>query len=479
MLNTKLIQLIKSLTPSEFREFKDFVNSPVFNKNKKVIALYEFLKEFYPEFTSNKLTQELAYKKVFPVENYDYYKIKNIVSDLLKLGKEYLAFISYRVNSENSGKLLLEQLRERSLDRIFEQTLRVFKKKLDETKIKDENYILKSLELTEEELSFRIPKDPNSRLNFFQKELDDFLTYSIIRLLKLYNIMLHEKQQHSNEFDMKMFAEVLNYLKMNSNEDNPTLLIYCNIILLETEVNEKYFFELKKLKDKYFDELNSGDRYMIFLHMASYCAYVFNVEGRTDFMREHFLLSKENFDRGTIILGKILYPDFLNHVKIAVRVNEFEWAEKYISKYHHLLTEEKDSTLNFCYGIINYKKRNLDKALDLFSRANFNNFLIKIQVKILLLQIYYEKEMYEQALAMIDTFRHYLTREKLIVEDYKKSFYDYLKITNELIKLNTNYSKEKINFNIKKIIDDIEKIKMNQFGIKIWLRNKLSALNNI
>lgn len=478
MLNTKLVRLIKSLTPPEIREFKDFVNSPVFNKNKKVIALYDYLKEFYPEFTSNKLTQEAAFKKVFPDEKYDYYKIKNIISDLLMLGKEYLTFLSYRDHSEKNGKFLLEQLRERSLDNIFEQTLKVYSKKLNETKIKDENFILKNLELTEEELSFRIPKDPNSRLDFFQKELDYFLTYSVIRLLKFYNIMLHENQQHKNEFKMNMFREVLEYLKKNSNEDNPTLLIYFNIILLETEINEKYFFELKKLKNKYFDELNAGDRYMIFLHMASYCAYVYNVEGRTDFMREHFLLSKENYDRGTIVLGKILYPDFLNHVKIALRVNEFEWAEIYISEFNHLLTEEKDSTLNFCYGIINYKKGNLDKALDLLTKANFPNFLIKIQVKTLLLQIYFEKQLFEQAISMIDNFRHYISREKLMVEEYKKSFFDFLRITNELIRLNTNISSEKINYNFKKICDDIDKIKLNQFGIKIWLKEKVSDMNN-
>ncbi len=476
MLNTKLIRLIKTLSTSEFREFKDFVNSPVFNKNKKVIALLGFLKEFYPEFGSEKLTQEIAFKKIFPGEKFDYYKIKNIISDLLKLGKEYLAFLSYRDLSSVNEKFLLEQLRERNLDHLFEQAHKAFGKNLEKSVVKDEDFILKSLDLIEESHSFQIPKDPDSRLEFFQKELDHFLTYSIIRLLKYYNIMLHEKQQNNYKFNMKMFDEIMDYLKKNPDQDNPTLLIYYNIILLVKEVKEKYFFELKKLKDKHFEQLNSNDRYMLFLHMASYCAYVFNMEGRTDFMREHFLLSKENYDRGTIILGKMLYPDFLNHVKIAVRVDEYEWAEMYINEFNHLLTEEKESTLNFCYGYINYRKGNLDKAMELFSKTNFPNFLIKLQVKIILLQIYFEKGFYEQAFSMIDAFRHYITREKSIVDEYKESFYNYLRIINEFIKLKTSFPTEEINYNIKRIKIEIEKIKINQFGIKNWLKEKADEM---
>ena len=476
MQNTKLIQLLRSMNPAEFREFKDFVISPVFNKNKKIIVLFDSIKKYYPDFKSDSVKEENLFMKIFPGEEYDYFKIKNIVSDLFSLGKEYLTFIQYRDNSNVKDKFLLEQLRDRSLDNIFEISYKVFKKKIDSESVKDENYIFRQLELTEELHSFQIPKDPGTRLDFFQIELDYFLKYSIIRLLRFYNIMLHDKIQNNVDFDMKMYEEIMSYLKINKNEDNPTLLIYYNIILLGTEWDEKYFFKLKELKDKYFDSLNNGDRYMLFLHMANFCAYIYNNLGRTDFMHEHFLLSKENFDRGTIILGKVLYPDFLNHVKIAVRVEEFEWAEQYIQKYKHLLLEEKESTLNFCNGIIHYKKGNIDKALDLLSQANFPEFIIKIQVKILLLQIYFEKEYFEQAFSMIDAFRHYLQREKSIPEHSKGSFYDFLKNTNDLIKIKTGVGSDDKKFELKKISENIENMEVNQFGIKSWLKNKVSEL---
>lgn len=479
MQNTKLIQLLRTLSAAEFKQFKDFVKSPFFNKNKNVIALFESLKKFYPDFNNNMMNEEKVFNKIFPGEKYDYFKIKNIISDLLALGKEFISFIHYRDISKIKNKFLLEELRGRNLDSMFEQSYKVFTKELEEGKVRDENFFLQKLEFTDELHSYYSPKEPNARIHLFQEQHDLFLRYSIIKLLKSYNIMLHEKKQNNYDFKLRMFDEIFSYLKNNKDEDNPTLQIYYNIILLEKEKDEKYFFVLKDLKDKYLDELNPLDKYMFFLHMSSYCAYVFNVLGRTDFMKEHFLLSKENFDRGTIELGKILYMDFLNHVKIAVRVNEFEWAENYISVFRDKLTEEKESTLNFCFGYISYKRGNLNKALDLLSRTNFPNFIIKIQVKILLLQIYFEKEFFDQAISMIDTFRHYLSREKSIPEEFKESFYDYLRATNDLIKIKTGSQKNGLDYNYKKARDDIEKIKYNHFGIKLWLRELVKRQTSI
>lgn len=475
MQNSKLIQLLRSLNKSEFREFKDYVNSPVFNKNKKIILFFDRLIKYYPAFDHKDLSIELFYNKIFPGERFDYFKIKNLTSDLFALGKEFLSFKFYRDHSNSKDKYLLEQLRDRNLDSIFEQTSNAVKKKIEKCVVKDEIYIQKNLELTEEILFYRIPKDPDSRLDFFQMELDLFLKYSFIRLLRYYNIMFHEKNQYNCKFNMSMFDEVMSYLKDNPS-DNPTIQIYYNIILLSKENREEYFFELKRLKKKYLNELNPEDRYTLFMHMSNFCAYNFNVLGNQDFMKEHFLLSKESLENGTIHLGKLLYPDFLNHVKIAVRVNEFEWAEKYMKQHEQQLAEEKQSTLNFCYGYINYKNGNLEKALEYFSKTGFPVFILKIQVKILILQINFEMGYYEQAYSNIDAFRHYLHRENSMIEEYKSSYYDFLRLLNELIKLKAGAYKNDFEANSGLLKTNIENIKLNQFGMKLWLKEKAEEL---
>ena len=47
MHNSKLIELLKSFSASELREFKDFVASPFFNKNEELSLFYAYLKTSY------------------------------------------------------------------------------------------------------------------------------------------------------------------------------------------------------------------------------------------------------------------------------------------------------------------------------------------------------------------------------------------------------------------------------------------------
>jgi len=476
MQNPKLINLLRSLDQDEFRQFKDFIYSPAFNKNKNIIALFDELKKFYPDFNSKELSDENLFNNIFKDEKFDYFKIKNIISDLLTLGKEFLSFIKYKKDFYLKEKFLLEELRRRNLDIIYEQNYKTAIKRLDETIVKDENYFFKKAEMTNEVTSFYSPKKPNVNFHFTQERLDFFVSYCVTMLLKMYNVILHERYQNNYEFNLRMFENVMDYLKVNKIENNPTLLVYYYIILLETEKQDMYFYELKKLRNKYKDELNDYDNYMIYLHMDGYCATSFNEYGRTDLLQEQFLLAKENAMNYSTILGKILYPDFLNEVKKAVRVNEFKWAEEYISKYSGVLTEEKESTLNFCYGIISYKKGDLDRALDFFSKANFPNFIIKVQVKIMLLQLYYEKKYFDQAFLMADTFRHYLSREKLIMNNIRFPLIEFVRIIGDLIKFNMDVKSKKSIQRLNKIKKDTEALKSNRFGIKIWLIERLSEI---
>ena len=71
---------------------------------------------------------------------------------------------------------------------------------------------------------------------------------------------------------------------------------------------------------------------------------------------------------------------------------------------------------------------------------------------------------------MIDTFKHYLNREKSIIDSMKISVYEFLKISGELIKLKTDINGNDKDFKISKIKRDIEKMSNNRFGIKLWLK---------
>ncbi len=473
MENSKLIRLLKSLNQQEIRQFGDFICSPAFNKKEILIKIFDELRKYYPEFQAEKLIAEEFFAKVFAGEEYDYFKLKNSMSDLFLLGKEFLSFSKYKKDERMREKYLLEELRLRNLNSFFEQTMKAANLRNESSGIKDEQYLNHKLNLTMEQLSFLTPRMPNKHLDYQQEMFDLFLKYSLIRIFKSYNVMMHEEKQNNLRYNKYLFDEIMSFVE-EKKIDNPTLQVYYHIISLERNRNDDNFHKLKEVGAKYGNELNEYDSYMVFLHLNGYCTNEFNLDSRTDLIEEHFEIIKNKNNRDFSSLGKLLYPDFINEVKISLRANKPEWAEDYLVRNQHRLSGENESTLNFCNAILHLKKGDPDKALDLLSKTNFPNFIIKLQVKILQLQIFYEKDYFEQAAFAMDNFRHYLKRENTIKDNFKDSFYEFTGILNKLVKLKTGYFDEKTDYILDNIRNDTEKMSTNQFGIKLWLRDKVN-----
>ena len=60
-------------------------------------------------------------------------------------------------------------------------------------------------------------------------------------------------------FDMKMFDQVLDYIKDKDFEESPSCRVYKQIILLELNREEKDYKKLLELKDKYEDNFSAVD----------------------------------------------------------------------------------------------------------------------------------------------------------------------------------------------------------------------------
>ena len=475
MQKTRLVQFLQSLNQSEIKSFRDFLNSPSFNKNKQIINLFELVIIYHPTFANNEINEENLFSKIFTGQKYDYFKMKNLSSDLLALGKEYLAFMNFKKNKDTRELYILKESKSRNLDLIFESTYKLADKRSLITKFKDENYLFHRMNLINELIGFNAPKNPSINLQLMQDKLDVFVDYSVIMLLRFYNIMLHDEVQFNHKYDLKLFDVVMDYVQNNLKHDNPTMLIYYHIIRLELVKSDENFFKLNELRKKFKNELGPVDNYMTFLHLDSYCANAYNEFSRTDLMYEQFLLTKECDMNQFPELGKILYPDFLYSVKIAARVDEFEYALQYIEKYNHNLTEEKKNTLDFCHAYIAYRQGRHDEALELLSKTTFTNFIMKIQVRLLLLQLAYEKHYFDQALTMIDSFRHYVSRESLLLEKLKAILLRFLKITGDMIKHNTG-TVRKVKDAVHKINFDVDNLESNHFGIKLWLKERATEL---
>ncbi|MBK9228602.1 MAG: hypothetical protein IPL67_16505 [Ignavibacteria bacterium] len=219
MNNSKVSISVKDIFFLEMKEFKTMFSS-FFNKNKKVVALFDFSKKVHPGYDNDGLTDESISAALFPGMKHDYFKIRNLTSDLFALAKDFLSQIYFRDESICYPTFLLEKLREKNLNTIVEQTLKQFKKQLSEEVTKDEFYQLRLAEMSQQEHFYQITKDPFGSHSYFQEDFDNFFEYALLKLLKFYCIMIHDNVQNNFSFDMKMFDQVLD-LSDNRKDEEP------------------------------------------------------------------------------------------------------------------------------------------------------------------------------------------------------------------------------------------------------------------
>jgi len=477
MINTKLIKLLKTFSKKEIIKFAELIQSPYFNKNRSVTTLAEIILNYYPDFGREDFTEEIIFSKAFAGEQFNYFKVKNIISDIYQLA---LLFLKMRVieNREYENEiLLLNELHERKLDNIYDQREKTVSHYLKNSPIKDEVYYLIRHNLGKINTSHYKFEKSGYQFNQIQNEFDTFLDYSLTGFLRLYSKMLHNKNHGNINFKMEMFENVWEYVKNKNFEENPSCRIYRQIISLELTRDENEYRKLLSLKEKYKDNMPAEDIYYILLIINSFAAYRLNL-GDESYYTDRFLAFKEIIDRN-FFRGNIIFPNFITTFVSACMAGELEWAENFKKNFQRgiIPIEEKANTLNYCSGFLAYRLKEYDKALVYFSKTNFKLFLFKVMVRSYTARIFHEQNMYEQTLSASDTFRHYLKTEKMMAEPQKKAHYDFIKHIIHLAELKAEGINKKNSINLQLLRKQIEQMESNPLGAKNWLIEKASELN--
>lgn len=427
---------------------------------------------YYPEFDSKDFSEENIFKSVFKKEKYDYFKIKNIISDIYQLSETFLKTTSALNKGFENDIDLLNKLHERDLDSAYRQREKQLNARMKDS-VRDESFFYSKYLHAKINTSHFKFKKTGYQFGQIQKEFDAFLDYSLTGLLRLYSKMLHNRNHGNVNFNMEMFENVFEYIKDKDLEDNPSNKIYKTIISLELTKDEKYYRELLKFKEKYESVISKEDIYYILLIINSFSVYKLKL-GDESYYKDRYLSFREIVERKFIPENSFLFVNFISTFTSACMAGDTDWAEKFLADHQKGITpkEETSNAVNYCNGFLEYRRKNYDNALEYFARTNFKLFLVKVMVKSYSIRIFYEQDMYEQTISAIDSFRHYLKSEKQIAEDLKTAQYEFLRFLNELIKLKIDNIKKNNDPRLIVLRKEIENMSSNPLGAKNWLIEK-------
>ncbi len=80
----KVFEVLKTFSNEDLKSFKDFLTSPFFNNSKKLIKLFEILREYHPNFEMSDLTDYELSKMINPIIPYNKSTTKALFSHLHK-----------------------------------------------------------------------------------------------------------------------------------------------------------------------------------------------------------------------------------------------------------------------------------------------------------------------------------------------------------------------------------------------------------
>jgi len=469
MQNSQLITIFKSLSPKEVRSLRKWLLSPAHNQREDVVRLFDYL--IHAEHLNNEksLTKEKVFGKVFPKQNYDDALLRQVMHFLVKAVEEFLAFQEWSEDPTRLRLALAGVYRKRKLDKVFLKTIKGIEAIQESHPYRDEHFLRNEYLLLQEQYAYLEGKKRIVPMNL-QKISDKLdLTYCADKLRQSCFMLAHQKV-YKAQYNAGLLQEVLQYVVEQELFEIPAIAIYYyGYQALTAKDSEEYFYKLKETINCHWALFPKEEMRDMYLMTINYCIGRMNA-GSEQFVREAFDLYRQGFQRELLIEKSLISKfTFLNVILIALKLKEFLWVNHFIDSHQHFIDKSsRDGIVRFSRARLDFEKGDYDSAMKILIHADFDDVLMHLSAKAMLVRMYYEQSEYDALESLLESMRTYLNRKDMIGGQQKTLYSNLVRFTKKMISLNP-YNKEPI----QKLKDEVAKVSVAE---KDWLLQQLDEL---
>lgn len=480
MDKTGLVELLSKLSTKQMRELGDFVRSPFFNKNESVEKLFDYLKNYHPEYKPEKIDKETVFTKLFAPAEYSDSFMRMLIFKLTELTEKYLAYSEMTKVQAVENTYLAQSFLDLGLDKNAQKTINNTEKELKHIKIHEARFFERKFEL--EKLKHIIYSRNYNATTIKDKpdetllaESDYLTSFFLIMILQRYRYLLNKSYSVNSEYKLDFLPDIIKFLENDGKKylENKTLsLLYRQIKLLTDPERDDLFFEIKKelLNEATpLEEFDRRDGLTILSNLCIEKAY----SGKEEFFEmmfdiDRYLVEKNLYNR--IKGGYFEKEMFMNVIAIALRQGKFDWTRDFIESYCKKLHPDiVENIRNYSYARLYLKLGEPEKAKQYISKVAYTDIHIKINARITKVIIEYELGNIEEVLNELENFRKYIQNDKLLSKGNRKISSNFIKFVNKLCKARYSF---KLNLEeLKKEIKSCDMVNNRQ-----WLIDKTEEL---
>ncbi len=492
MQQFRIIEVFSTFSKEDIKKFRDYLNSPFFNKSDKLIKLYESLIVFYPEFNSKHLNEKRIFKLVNPGLAFNISTLRNLLYDLSNAAHNYLAVINFSEKKFEVNDCLREELFKRNLKKLLEKCLVRSELSLRDVKDFDSTYFLNKFKLTNDIINFNTlfkPRSGNATIASAIKNLSDhgknithFFAKESTRVFD--NLLTMKKTFNINEEDNFVFRlfKIIDFEKLfeliSDGPDNDVIsnlfkLHLAEFIAFSKIENDEFYYAYKKLILKEIKYLSIDEIRHHTIKLLRYCMLKsVSVDPKTTDKFE-----KERFDIYNFILDNKYYkssvsafmPEELYRtiILLSLKLKKYSWVYNFIKKFRSELPPDRRNNM-YHYSCSEYYfcRGKYSEAMKSFHKIKLDHFMLKVDMKNLMLRTFYELDLFDNAISLIDTYRHFLSNDKTLSASEKRLNKNFVNVIHKMILYRTSGNKTgkfRIEYELKRDFPHKEWV-MEKFG---------------
>ncbi len=424
MVNHKIFDWLRDFDENYLKEFRDFVDSPYFNSNKKVKQVFEIIYSTKPDFTSKKLEAKNLLAKIFPgKEKSSEQALKNLFSEISGLIKEFIINNSLRRNQYVQESLYADELFYISKYKEGAKHAESMLAKLQKEEFFSGQYFDAYAKVLNNMSRFYYMENRNYDANELGVKLYEiFLLKIVYDFIDLKNGVgqydRSEKGASIPEFiftfeDSFNVKEIIERLKKHNPKNSDVLDIYYELyLMMDEENNAELFLAAKNKVYKSIDKFSYEEKYFLYTTLVNYVYTRLGID-KPQYFKEAFEIVKFFLEKGVYKYPGSPYMMNLNYENIyacSTFAEDHKWTEDFLTEYKEYLNpEHKDVMYHKTMASFMHSVGKYDVVLEHINSYKPDTVFEKLYVRLYIIIIFYDKQDYERSLYEFDNLVHYFS----------------------------------------------------------------------
>ncbi len=439
MQSSRLLELLRTLTPAELTAFGKYLRSPFFNHRDDVVRLFDYFFEKKEARTAGVFDKKTVFDSIFPGEKFDQKQLSYAMSFLYQAAQNFLVYNELMGGGEAAFQIhLARAMRRRGLSRPFETALKKAEDALANQPHRntDFHYLSHLLHLEKYESGV---SERRTASRSFQEMAGETDLYFIATKLRQGCTALMHKAVSETSYRLDLLGEVLTQVERQELQSVPAIGIFYYAYRALTEEDSKPWFGcLREEMRQHFQQFPKAEMRDIYTLAVNYCIRQINTQreagGHEFYLRQVFEIYREGLENEVFTDGGVLSRFTYNNIANAgLGLKAFDWVEDFLKKYRDSLeSRHRESAYLFNLASLHFRRSDYGRVLELLTQTEFDDLLHQLDARRMLLRSYFELGELTALDSLLDSFQAFLRRRR-DVGYLRQNYLNLIRFTKKLL----------------------------------------------